>query len=938
MPKFFSPRWVAILAVLLVSAQAAGQERSKTYVIRPVIDSFSPERGLPGTQVTITGRAFSPEYTVWLGGIQLKPVELAESKIVVEIPPGALTGRITLKGASFSVESRQVFWVVESKEAPVITGISPTQGAPGTAVRILGRGFSAMINENVVTLNGKPVTVTDATKDKITLTIPLGSEDGYFQVRIKDGPSATGSQKFTVLAALSIEKMVPEAGPPGSRVQLVGKGFSAKPREDTVTLAGTPCRVIQAAPDSLYVETTRQATTGRFSVKLPDGNRAESPMDFQVAYAPKIVNLVPAAGYLGSEFTVSGSNFGTDPALAVVTLGGMPCKVIEVNDTLIRAIVPNNAVSGKVRVSLERRGSDESAKPFEVWAPVSVARMDPVTGTPGTLVTLTGTGFRTKTTDHVVYMGPQKIKVESLGNGTLSFKLPEDAPDGNVNFRVEVIDRGETTVTVPFFVYHAPVITSFEPSRGPAGTKVTVKGQYFDTVITHIRILLNGQLCRITSIVPDQITLLVPNEAKTGPFEVQTVRRGNAASNQKFEVYEPVRITGVLPSAGYEGMAVHIFGSGFEASARGNKVTLNGLPVKIDSVEATKMIVSVPKKATSGKFMIEVAGRGNAESPQPFEVVEKVEVTSFTPAQGIPGALVTIKGKGFLNLNLRAWINNTPIGVRVLGSNEILVQVPAGAETGKFIVAAPRAGRAESLHPFTVEIPLTVSGFEPSWGPAGQKVIIHGTGFKPGKATRVTLGGIEVSVAPLSNDKNLYVIIPPKTQSGPFRVSVEGRGEIESEEEFTVYEQPTAQAGRQPMPPGQAVQNPGQVVQPIQKLPPASAQTSLPPPSPAPVSPTVSQAQPVAPAVPAQPEKYLIKSIDPEKAAVGDQIMVSGSGFGVDQGVVKAWVGNTPATILGVIPDMVMVEVPPGVNRGKIRLQIKDGPVVVSNQVLKISQ
>ena len=74
------------------------------------------------------------------------------------------------------------------------------------------------------------------------------------------------------------------------------------------------------------------------------------------------------------------------------------------------------------------------------------------------------------------------------------------------------------------------------------------------------------------------------------------------------------------------------------------------------------------------------------------------------------------------------------------------------------------------------------------------------------------------------------------------------------------------------------------------------------------------------------------------QAVVGDQIMVSGSGFGMDQSIVKAWVGNVAATVVGVIPDMVMVEVPPGVRRGKIRIQIGNGPVVKSKQVLKVTQ
>jgi len=915
---------LVISAVFGFVTASYAQQKPKSYVARPTISKISPERGEPGTEVSIEGRAFSDKYTIWLSGIELKPVKITSDRIVVKLPEGVRTGRIQLKGPHI-VESRQVFWVVEKKQVPVIKDFSPKKGAPGAMITIDGSNFGGKIHENVVTLGQTAVTVTAATRTRLTVTIPRGAKTDHFKVQVKDAGTATTSKKFKVLEALMIEKTDPLFGPPETKVKITGTGFNRKASWNTVTLAGQKVKVKRASSESLEVQIPKGASTGRFIVSVRNGGKAESPTEFRVVFPPTISKVVPLAGPPGTEVAVSGTNFGNVVDSVNVTLAGKPVKIIEVTDTLVRTVIPQGGVSGRFRVSVERQGTAESKKQFDVWTPLSVTKMEPASGTPGTTVTLTGTGFRTKTKDHNVYMGPEKIKVTDVGDGKLSFKIPDDAPDGSISFRVEVIDRGEATVPTPFYVFRSPQITSFEPSRGPAGTRVTLKGKYFGTMISHVRVLIGSQICRVTSVVPDKISLMIPNGAKTGPFEVQTRRRGNDTSKDEFEVYEPVRITGVLPSAGYEGMKITVFGGGFDTNRSRNKVMLNGKKVKVVSANSSKIEIIVPNNATSGKVTIEVPKRGNAVSPKPFDVVEKVEVLSFSPEKGVPGTIVNIKGKGFANQGLRAWIDKTPIGLRVINPQEIIVQIPPGAENGKFIVHAPRAGRSESLRTFKVEVPLTVSGFEPTWGPPGQKVIIKGTGFKPGKNTRVTIGGMKVKVSH-GTDTSLYVIVPRKAQSSPFLVSVRNRGEVESEEEFTVYEKPPAGAPAAPAP-AQAASYPVQQT-PAATPPPRQAQQTA---APAPV-----QAAPVQ--TPPKPRKYLIKSLDPLQAVVGDQIMISGSGFGMDQSIVKAWVGNVAATVIGALPDMIMIEVPAGVRRGKIRIQVGKGPVVKSKQVLKVTQ
>ena len=113
--------WMALVAVVLMfSVQASAQ-----YQARPMISSLDPPSGPPASRVSILGQNFTAEYRVYYNGVELKPIEVTPTKIVVQIPGDAVQGRFVLQGPVHQVTSPQVFWVVASKAAPVISSIAP---------------------------------------------------------------------------------------------------------------------------------------------------------------------------------------------------------------------------------------------------------------------------------------------------------------------------------------------------------------------------------------------------------------------------------------------------------------------------------------------------------------------------------------------------------------------------------------------------------------------------------------------------------------------------------------------------------------------------------------------------------------------------------------------------------------------------------------------
>src|SRR5580704_1963828 len=80
-----------------------------------------------------------------------------------------------------------------------ILNFTPQSGAPGQSVTIQGQGFSTTLSSNTVQFNGVAATVTAATANSLTVTVPSTATTGLISVTVS-GQSASSSTAFTVTA------------------------------------------------------------------------------------------------------------------------------------------------------------------------------------------------------------------------------------------------------------------------------------------------------------------------------------------------------------------------------------------------------------------------------------------------------------------------------------------------------------------------------------------------------------------------------------------------------------------------------------------------------------------------------------------------------------------------------------------------------------------
>ncbi|MBK8726358.1 MAG: tandem-95 repeat protein [Holophagaceae bacterium] len=144
-------------------------------------------------------------------------------------------------------------------------------------------------------------------------------------------------------------------------------------------------------------------------------------------------------------------------------------------------------------------------------------------------------------------------------------------------------------------------------------------------------------------------------------------------------------------------------------------------------------------------------------------------VSSFAPASGPVGTVVTLTGSNFPGLSAVKF-NGVAAAFTVLSPTQVRATVPAGATTGPITVA-------NALGSTTTPVAFTVTGatgvpritsFSPTSGPVGTVVTIAGLNFTG--ATAVTFNGISASFLLVSGTK-IKATVPAGATTGPIAVT-----------------------------------------------------------------------------------------------------------------------------------------------------------------------
>ncbi len=403
-------------------------------------------------------------------------------------------------------------------------------------------------------------------------------------------------------------------------------------------------------------------------------------------------------------------------------------------------------------------------------APVKVTSWSPKSGPVGEMIRIDGTGFTRKT---VLLVGGKRLRPKRVARDHIEFVWPRRWGDGSIVLRHPNMARDLTVGS--YEVIENPVIVKFAPKSGIGGTRVEIKGSGFRK---GDQVLMNNRAVKVNQLGPKRIVATIPRNATTDYLVVSRPGGTQARSRAQFKVVQPApQVSGMSPGGAPAGSTVRITGQYF---TNADKILYGRFPMSVAGSSATWVDVIIPE-ARNDQYITIKNRWGSSRTRDRFRLERPAAISRFSPKYGVVGQRVDIYGANFQAGDV-VRLGGRQLKILQLRSSQISVEIPNGAQTGKFAIQRNRV-RIHSKKAFEVVYMPSVSGFSPSGGAVGTRVTITGSHFSPD--AKVYFGRQQLRILQRS-DAALVVAIPNRAKDQFFAVRTKG-GESSTESRFQVH-------------------------------------------------------------------------------------------------------------------------------------------------------
>ena len=299
------------------------------------------------------------------------------------------------------------------------------------------------------------------------------------------------------------------------------------------------------------------------------------------ASQPVVSSVSPGSGTIGTPVTITGSGFDYGCAggqSGQVYFGGIAAGNA-ISDGVATAVAPTHS-AGAVYVTVADCSGDLSAASladtFVYPAPV-VSSVSPGSGTIGTPVTITGSGFDYGCTggqSGQVYFG-RIAAGNAISDGVATAVAPTHSAGAVYVTVADCLGDLSAASLADTFVYPAPVVSSVSPGSGTIGTPVTITGSGFDYGCTGGQSgqVYFGRIAAGNAISDGVATAVAPTHSAGAAYVTVADCLGDlsAASLADTFVYPAPVVSSVSPGSGTIGTPVTITGSGFDYGCTGGQ-------------------------------------------------------------------------------------------------------------------------------------------------------------------------------------------------------------------------------------------------------------------------------------------------------------------------------------------------------------------------------
>ncbi|MFD3001129.1 IPT/TIG domain-containing protein [Pontibacter toksunensis] len=422
----------------------------------PSVQNIVPNSGKAGDRVTINGTFFASnasEVEVTFGGVTARVVEVAPSKIVVEVPAGITASnyysynqvQVVLRMANQSHNVTNDFRI-----SPTVSDFSPKSGTLGTVITISGENLPSSYyyygSSISVLLGQTAASISSYSSAGIQVVVPnsMSTERVAISVII-DGVTTVLPGQFTVTPH-TVTSISPASGLPGSSFSIFGSSFPYNSyyynSDVTVKIGETPAAVSYSSSRQLTVSVPQNLQAGSYSVKVTAGpHTVEAPQQYQVL-APAVTSFTPTSGGIGREVEISGTF--VSGAYYTVYFGTVQTSAYSSTANAIRVYVPAGVDAGSVKIKVQHGDTMlEAPGNFTVLAP-TITSFSPTSGVAGSEVTITGAGFTPNAYYTTVRFGTVTTPILSVTENTIRVVVPSGVTGA---VKINVIHNGQTLIS-----------------------------------------------------------------------------------------------------------------------------------------------------------------------------------------------------------------------------------------------------------------------------------------------------------------------------------------------------------------------------------------------------------------------------------------------------------------------------------------------------------
>jgi IPT/TIG domain len=329
------------------------------------------------------------------------------------------------------------------------------------------------------------------------------------------------------------------------------------------------------------------------------------------------------------------------------------------------------------------------------------------------------------------------------------------------------------------------VISSVEPSAGPAGAQVTVKGSGFKksgraTVVTVGE--RGADEIEILSLTDSEIALTIPKTLDHGPRVRIVVTVGGLSSQPAFYEAQPwIRM--IQPLRGVTGVPITIPFEVPAGATLGAEVDGAAATAAVDVANKSVSVIVPTVIATNGFKSVELIvndGTPRSSNVRAYEVLPRIQSVTRTVNNGPPTkTIITVAGERLSGANVQVrygkWLLR---GTVVTNSPDVTAEangvLPADQPTSVIV-----DGHESSV------FPPRLIGVDPPQAAAGETITLTGGGLS-GQNVVVRFGAVSLPAMPQPFASRFSVAAPAGLTAGPVKVSVIVHGASSNEVDFTV--------------------------------------------------------------------------------------------------------------------------------------------------------